>query len=147
MQRRGGGDKPPARRRLGVNAYRTFVWRDIQYAMCNMTELYLIRHGNAQKQKGRTYVTAPLTELGRKQADVTGEYFKRVDMAFDGFYASPLRRAIETATLIGAHISETPEVRQGIQEMEDRELPGTIALELFARTGALNKYYGNARGR
>ncbi len=112
-----------------------------------MTELYLIRHGNAQKQKGRTNVTAPLTELGRKQADVTGEYFKRVEMTFDGFYASPLRRAVETATLIGAYIGETPQVRQGIQEMEYRELPGTIALELFARTGALDQYYSQRAGQ
>ena len=30
---------------------------------------YLIRHGNAKKLAGESYVTAPLTELGRKQAE------------------------------------------------------------------------------
>ena len=112
-----------------------------------MTELFLIRHGNAKKLKGEGYVTAPLTELGRKQADATGTYFKRADIAFDGFYASPLKRAYETASIIGAQIEQAPVARTGIQEMEYREWLPTLAVELVARTGALNRYYETRAGQ
>jgi broad specificity phosphatase PhoE len=112
-----------------------------------MTELYLIRHGNAKKLNGASYVTAPLTELGRKQAELTGEFLKQSGIQFDGFYSSPLKRALETANIIGAHIGQTPVVREGLQEMEYRELPATIALELFARTGLLNRYFETHAGQ
>ncbi|MBI4674452.1 MAG: histidine phosphatase family protein [Chloroflexi bacterium] len=112
-----------------------------------MTELVLIRHGNAKKLQGETYVTAPLTELGRRQAELTGEFLKHAGARFDGFYSSPLKRAFETATIIGAHIGQTPIVRNGIQEMEYREIPLTVALELFARTRVLDRYFETHAGK
>jgi len=107
-------------------------------------DLYLIRHGNAQKLRGESYVNAPLTELGRKQAALTGEYLSANHIHFDGFYCSPLKRAVETAAIIGEHIGQKPELRLGLHEIEYRELPATLALELVARTGLLSKYF-NAR--
>ena len=41
------------------------------------TELILIRHGHAVRVNGN-YVHAPLTELGRKQADLTGQECNRL---------------------------------------------------------------------
>ncbi len=110
-------------------------------------DLFLIRHGNAKKLLGETYVTAPLTELGRAQANVTGEYFKQEEISFAGYYCSPLKRAIETATWIGEPIAQSPEIRAGIQEMEYREFPATIAAELFARTGLMNRYFEEHIGK
>ncbi|MCC7164396.1 MAG: histidine phosphatase family protein [Anaerolineae bacterium] len=104
-------------------------------------ELYLIRHGNAKKLQGASYVTAPLTELGRQQATRTGEYLQAQGVPFDGYYSSALERAIETATLIGGKIGQTPTIQPGIQEMEYREIPATVAAELVARTGMLNRYF------
>ncbi len=112
-----------------------------------MTELYLIRHGNAKKLAGESYVTAPLTALGRAQATLTGAYLQAAGIGFDGYYASPLRRARETAELIGAHIAQTAQVRDGLQEMEYREIPATVAVELFARTGWLDGYYEKRAGQ
>lgn len=112
-----------------------------------MTELYLLRHGNARKTKGESYVTAPLTELGRAQAQMTGAHFQHSGISFDGYYASPLKRAVETATLIGDSIEQAPTVRAGLQEMEYRELPPTLLVELFARTGWLNDYYEKNAGQ
>lgn len=112
-----------------------------------MTELYLIRHGNAKKLKGESYVTAPLTELGQQQADLTGAHLRETGIVFDGYYSSPLRRAHETAAIIGAHLEQTPHVRAGLQEMEYREFPATLALELFARTGLMNTYFQKRAGK
>lgn len=112
-----------------------------------MIELYLIRHGNAKKLQGETYVTAPLTELGRKQAHLTGVFLKQQEIRFDGYYCSALKRAVETATLIGEPIEQMPAVRDGIQEMEYREIPATVMAELVARTGLLNKYFATRVGK
>ncbi len=116
-------------------------------ALIQVIQLFLIRHGNARKRRGETYVTAPLTELGRQQAKRTGDYFKQQGISFDGFYSSSLLRAVETANLIGAEIGQTPTVRGGIQEMEYREIPATILAELFTRTGVLNRYLENRIGK
>ena len=110
-------------------------------------ELELIRHGNAKKLRGETYVTAPLTELGRAQAEATGIYLKQQALYFDGYYCSELKRAVETATIIGECIGQTATVRQGIHEMEYREFPATILAELFARTGLLDSYFEKHVGK
>lgn len=110
-------------------------------------EVYLIRHGNAKKLQGETYVTAPLTELGRRQATRTGEYLEQQGILFDGYYCSALKRALETATLIGAQTGQKPIIRPGIQEMEYREIPATVAAELVARTGMLDRYFQERVGK
>lgn len=112
-----------------------------------MTELVLIRHGNAGKVQGESYVTAPLTELGRRQAELTGAFLRREKIVFDGYYSSPLKRALETATIIGAHIGQTPVVRDGIQEMEYREIPSMLTFELLARTHLLDRYFETHAGK
>lgn len=110
-------------------------------------ELYLIRHGNAKKLRGETYVTAPLTELGRAQAQVTGAFLRQQQIHFDGYYCSELKRAVETAKIIGECIGQTATIRRGIHEMEYREIPGMILAELFARTGLLNSYFEKHVGK
>lgn len=116
-------------------------------ALSTVTELFLIRHGHAKRLPGKTYVSAPLTKLGRRQAELTGDFLKAQGIQFDGFYCSPLRRAIETANLIGERIGQLPTVGEGIHEMEYREIPATVAAELLARTGMLNRYFETRAGK
>lgn len=66
-----------------------------------MTSIYLVRHGQTAWNKeeifrGRTDV--PLDELGRKQAESVGQYFKEIPI--HEIYSSPLSRARETAEAI-----------------------------------------------
>src|SRR5437868_1401194 len=110
-------------------------------------ELFLIRHGNAKKLRGETYVTAPLTELGRRQAALTGDYFFAQAIHFDGYYCSALKRAVETAMIIGERSGQTATARNNIHEMEYREIPATFAAELLARTGLLNVYFQSHIGK
>jgi uncharacterized phosphatase len=70
-----------------------------------MTSLYLVRHGetdwNAQRRiQGSTDI--PLNETGRMQAETTGALLAR--RQWDGIYASPLSRAVETANIIAGAI-------------------------------------------
>lgn len=70
-------------------------------------ELYIVRHGQSCMNISDGYgvpveeltrdqrENPPLTELGKRQAELLGEYYK--DVNFDAVYASPLRRATMTA--------------------------------------------------
>lgn len=62
------------------------------------TEILIIRHGQSEGNLHQVFcgqTDVALTDLGRKQAEVTAEYLK--DRKIDGFYSSPLSRAYETA--------------------------------------------------
>lgn len=68
-----------------------------------MTQIYLVRHGETEWNRlGKTQGGSdiPLNEAGRGQAAATGEALARVQ--WDRVYASPLERAMETATIIGS---------------------------------------------
>jgi probable phosphoglycerate mutase len=85
--------------------------------------------------------------MGRKQAELTGRYLSDAHIQFDGFYCSPLKRAVETATIIGERIGQVPLMRPGIHEMEYHELPTAAAMELVARTGILKRYFAKRIGK
>ena len=110
------------------------------------TELILIRHGNAVRVNG-TYLHAPLTPLGRQQATLTGQHLRQTHLPLGGFYTSPLRRARETADMIGAEIGVTAQVKDGIQEMEPLELPFLLLLEALAIFDPLDDYLEDRAGR
>ncbi|MBA3869966.1 MAG: histidine phosphatase family protein [Anaerolineae bacterium] len=73
-----------------------------------------------------------MTTLGEHQAAQTGEYLSRMQPSLDGFYTSPLRRAKETAAIIGSKLSKTPEVKNGIQEVEGLEVVALTVLETLS---------------
>jgi probable phosphoglycerate mutase len=62
--------------------------------------LYLIRHGEADYQRGG------LTDTGRRQAGLTGQRLR--DVPFDTVHHSPVSRAAETAALVAAHLPGVP---------------------------------------
>lgn len=80
------------------------------------TEFYFVRHGESESNaQGRIQgqSDSPLSDAGREHARAAGEWF--VDRGIDAVFASPLSRAMETATTI-ARIAETP------SPVEDPEL-------------------------
>lgn len=83
----------------------------------NMVKIYIIRHGlskgNAEKVICGHYDT-PLTEVGRKQAELVGRYF--ANKKIDAVYASDLSRAFETATIISRHIGLEPKTDPMLRE-------------------------------
>jgi broad specificity phosphatase PhoE len=63
-----------------------------------VTVIWLVRHGDCYEGMSEGS-DPPLSRLGRDQAARLGERIKRVGAT--AFYASPLRRAVETARIIG----------------------------------------------
>jgi len=66
-----------------------------------VTRLYLVRHGSTEANERRPFVLqgseidGPLTETGQRQAAQLAEFLTEVK--FEAIYASPLRRAWQTA--------------------------------------------------
>ncbi|MFX1565199.1 MAG: histidine phosphatase family protein [Promethearchaeota archaeon] len=86
-----------------------------------MQELFLVRHGESVHHvQGLTggWTNTPLTELGRKQAQLTGqELEKLLPNSSVGFYTSDLERALQTAQIIGSIIGVTPVAKKALREL------------------------------
>jgi serine/threonine-protein phosphatase PGAM5 len=62
--------------------------------------LYVVRHGNADPHDG------PLSQVGERQAQLTGQRLK--DVPFRSIYHGPLPRAAQTAAVIAASLPGVP---------------------------------------
>jgi broad specificity phosphatase PhoE len=89
-----------------------------------VNRLYWVRHGenvaNLTKEFSSRYVDYSLTPKGVLQAQQTGEYFRDKDI--HALYSSPLKRATETATIIGAAIGLPVTVLENFREIDVGEL-------------------------
>ena len=110
------------------------------------TELILIRHGYAVRVHG-DYVHAPLTPLGREQAAQTGQYLFANQEPISGFYTSPLRRAHETAEIIGSEIHDTARIKRGVREVEGLEVPALVLYELASIFDPVEDYLDDHAGK
>lgn len=66
-----------------------------------MTTVYFIRHGESVTNLDKRFtgqLDAPLTEKGRAQAELTGEFLR--DVPFTACYSSDLQRAYDTAVAV-----------------------------------------------
>ena len=100
---------------------------------------YLMRHGQTLfnlRKKIQGACDSPLTELGIKQAQAAGEYFKNIEL--DYAYSSTSERSSDTLELIiGTDAQYTrmkglKEMNFGIYEGESEDLnPNRAAFETF----------------
>jgi probable phosphoglycerate mutase len=86
-----------------------------------MEELFLVRHGQSVHHvKGLTggWTNTPLTELGRQQAQLTGQELKKrlADLSV-AFYTSDLERALQTAQIIAKVLGITPVAEEALREL------------------------------
>lgn len=91
-----------------------------------MNHLYLVRHGenlaNLTLEFSHRKVDYSLTPKGRLQARQTAEYFH--DKGIQAIYTSPLKRASETAQIIGEAVGLPVEVVEHFREVNVGELEG-----------------------
>jgi 2,3-bisphosphoglycerate-dependent phosphoglycerate mutase len=110
------------------------------------TELVLIRHGHAVRIRG-DYFHAPLTDIGREQAARTGEYLAASKDPLEALYASPLRRAQETAGIIGSLVGQAAVFRPGLVEVRTPEAMLLILLEILSTFRLVDSYLLRSAGR
>lgn len=87
-----------------------------------LTELVLIRHGEARCNRDQTIhglrTCQGLTERGHGQVRALAEYLRQeaATRPFHALYASPIRRARETAAIIGRALTLVPRIDPGLRE-------------------------------
>ena len=83
------------------------------------TRLYLIRHGQTAHSAADCFSGASdvdLADEGRRQASCLAQ--RLAGERITAFYCSPLRRAIETATLVAQPHGLTPTIVAGLREID-----------------------------
>jgi broad specificity phosphatase PhoE len=82
-----------------------------------VTTVYLARHGESDwnvENRFQGHTDRPLTDVGREQAAALADALS--DTSLDAVYASPLRRALETAEIVasrrGLETIPVPELRE-----------------------------------
>lgn len=89
-----------------------------------MIRLYLLRHAenraNITKEFSSRTVDYPLTDKGVLQAQQTAQYF--LDKQIEAIYASPLKRAQQTAEIIAAQRHLPVTVMENFREMDVGDL-------------------------
>lgn len=81
-------------------------------------ELYLVRHGETESNKERRYqgwTESPLSKKGARQAEKVG--FFLAGQGLEGLYCSDLKRAVNTARVIGAGSGLKPVVNPLLREI------------------------------
>ena len=92
--------------------------------------LYLVRHGenlaNITREFSYRKVDYCLTDRGVRQAEQTARYFRSLhaEQPIDAIYSSPLRRAVQTAEIIGAATGHAVTVVEELREINCGEFDG-----------------------
>lgn len=97
-----------------------------------MNHIYFVRHGenksNTDKQFSYQTVNYPLNDKGRQQAAQTAAHF--ATQTIHEIYTSPLKRAVETATIIAEPLGLSVNIREAFREINVGILDGQPATEL-----------------
>ena len=96
--------------------------------------LFLVRHGETQRNRERRVQgrgDQPLTDAGRKQAAAVAQALSRENITT--LYSSPLKRAVETAEIIGAELRLPIQLADNLAEADVGELDGLNSEEMRAR--------------
>ena len=89
--------------------------------------LYLVRHGQTAYNKEwrlQGQMDIPLSDEGRRQAEALADRLKREGPRFTKLYCSRLKRASETALIIGRRLGMTPVTIEGIEEINFGKFQG-----------------------
>lgn len=84
-----------------------------------MTKLLIIRHGQSQANLDATFVghtDSPLSDLGKRQADVTADYIVS-NYPVDAVYASDLERAFYTGKAVSDRLGLPITAEPGMREI------------------------------
>jgi len=99
---------------------------------CGMTtRVYLVRHGSTMLSAEDRFAGATDVELsddGRAQASRLAERLAGVSLA--RVYASPMKRTIATATILGAPHQQTPTPIDGLREIDHGHWEGLTRAEV-----------------
>jgi alpha-ribazole phosphatase len=98
-----------------------------------MIELFLVRHGQTDSNlhgRWQGWDGIPLNQQGERQATLIAQRLAQTEKAIAALYASPLRRAWQTAERIGEALNLNPMPHDGLKEINFGQISG-ITLDGF----------------
>jgi len=120
-------------------------------------KLYLLRHGQTQRNiKSNEFVgqspIEPLTELGKKQAELLGIRFKKENISFKEIYCSPYTRALDTCNIACSQFTDqkpiiVDELREySTGEATDKSRPEVFTFEALNEMNELGMHFSHKGG-
>jgi broad specificity phosphatase PhoE len=100
-----------------------------------VTVVYLARHGESDwnaSNRFQGHSDRPLTELGRRQAELLAQDLAEAT-SLSAIYSSPLRRALETAAVVGTRLGLVPVELDGLREVDVGSWAGLSRTEVEQR--------------
>jgi alpha-ribazole phosphatase len=107
-----------------------------------MTELLLVRHGQTDgnlRGRWQGWDGAPLNQQGEWEAALIARKLAQTKEAIAALYASPLRRAWQTAERIGGALNLRPVPHDGLKEINFGQISGITLDEFQERFPDLHK--------
>lgn len=83
--------------------------------------LILVRHGQAARRVEESGDNLYLTDLGKRQVELFGQWLERNEPGITSIISSPLRRARETTSILSRYVSAPVRVDDDLRET-DRDL-------------------------
>ena len=112
------------------------------------TTIVLVRHGETdwnRENRFQGHANPPLNEAGREQVRALAEKLR--SEKFAALYTSPLRRAAETAAILGAELGLTPIEHASLMEVDVGSWSGLTRTEIEARfPAAFARWLGYGHG-
>ncbi len=70
--------------------------------------IYFLRHGDASSESQYNDTDRPLIDLGVRKAKLISTFFRRMNIVIDAAFSSPLKRSLETASIVFSNINNVP---------------------------------------
>ena len=109
-----------------------------------MTELLLVRHGQTDSNlygRWQGWDEVPLNRQGEWEAGLIARRLAQTEESITALYASPLRRAWQTAERIGEALHLCPMPYDGLKEMNFGQISGITLDEFRERFPDLHKHW------
>ena len=101
-------------------------------------KIYVVRHGLSEGNAAgviQGYSDCSLTDVGKAQASLLGRYFNREIILPEVIFASPLRRALQTAENIANEIDPRPRIEpdESLKEVDVGTLSGCSIEDAYSK--------------
>jgi probable phosphoglycerate mutase len=98
--------------------------------------VYLVRHGETTwnaEQRFQGHLDVELSRKGVAQAEALANWIAEQPVPFGALFSSDLKRAVQTAQIIGRRVGLVPQLYRGLREVHGGEWQGLVRTEIEAR--------------
>jgi broad specificity phosphatase PhoE len=100
------------------------------------TLVYLVRHGETSwnaEHRFQGHLDVELSRKGLAQAAAVAAWIATQPVHFAALFSSDLKRAVQTAQIIGRRVELIPQLYRGLRELHGGEWQGLLRTEIEAR--------------